>query len=62
MQITVTELFVLMDTLSGTLDITDNGHLFKYAKTTRQELWEKLHVRFNQLIIDMKIEGEQHEP
>ena len=62
MQITVTELFVLMDVLSGTLSIVDNGNLFKYSQTTRQELWEKLHARFNQLIIDMKIEGEQHEP
>lgn len=61
MQITVTELFVLMDTLSGSLSVVDNGHLFKYAKKTRQELWEKLHARFNQLIIDMKTEGEQRE-
>jgi hypothetical protein len=40
---------------------TANDHLFEYAQKTRQELWEKLHVRFNQLIIDMKIEGEQRE-
>ena len=48
MKISMTEFMVLMDALGGSLSISDGGHVFGYAKETRQGVWHTLHERGKQ--------------
>lgn len=48
MKISMAEFMVLMDTLGGSLSISDGGHVFGYAKETRQGVWQSLHERGKQ--------------
>jgi hypothetical protein len=42
MEITYLDLEVIMDTLRGSLDITDNGRLFRFQEKLREECLLKL--------------------
>jgi hypothetical protein len=50
MKISLSDFLVLIDTLGGSLSISDGGNLFKYSKGTREALWQALHDRGSEVV------------
>jgi len=55
MEITLTELNIIVDTLIGSTSITDSGTLFKYTLKLRQKTAEKLLKEMSNVKLNIKV-------
>lgn len=59
MEITLAELNIIVDTLLGSMNLTDGGTLFKYAAEGRKAVAEKLLKEMSTVNLDIKVKDSQ---
>ncbi len=57
MEITLSELNIIVDTLLGSMSISDGGTLWKYTKEGRKEVAEKLIREMANVKLDINVKG-----
>lgn len=53
MIISLAEFVVLVDALSASTRIADNGYYYNYSQESRRQVWQSLHKRMNGEPVDV---------